>query len=126
MADHERLRIAASPSRIVPALAMSCFRMPPMRGVAMGRSQIVVYIETVDLAAQGLRLRSDRVGMVIAQPYLSITAAEPYHITAQAEPDQLAALNQALDVARAARNGASKGRQILLVSRDPDNSPWKE
>lgn len=68
----------------------------------------MVHIETVDLAARGVRLPSDRVGMVIAQPYLSLTATEPYRCIEQAKPQELSALEQTLAVARAARHGALK------------------
>jgi hypothetical protein len=46
--------------------------------------------------------------MVIAQPYLTLTASEPYRCTPEAKPDQLAALSQTLAVARAASHGAGK------------------
>lgn len=68
----------------------------------------MVHIETVDLSTRGVTLPSDRVGMVIAQPYLSLTAAEPYQCTAQAKPQQLAVITDTLQVARAARHGAPK------------------
>ena len=34
----------------------------------------MVHIETVDLSSRNVTLPSDRVGMVIVQPYLSLTA----------------------------------------------------
>lgn len=68
----------------------------------------MVHIETVDLSLRDVTLPSDRVGMVIAQPYLSLTAAEPFQCTAQAKPQQLAVLTDTLEVARAARHGAPK------------------
>lgn len=71
----------------------------------------MVYVETVDLFPRGVALPSDRVGMVIAQPYLpvsSLTSAEPYQCTAQAKSQQLAVLTATLAVARAARHGAPK------------------
>jgi hypothetical protein len=33
----------------------------------------MVHVETVDLSARGVEFPSDRVGMVIVQPYLSLT-----------------------------------------------------
>jgi hypothetical protein len=68
----------------------------------------MVHIETVDLSSRGVTLPSDRVGMVIAQPYLSLSGVEPYQCTAQAKPQQLTVLTDTLSVARAARHGASK------------------
>lgn len=46
--------------------------------------------------------------MVIAQPYLSLTAAEPYRCLAQVRDQQLAMLTETLAVSRAARHGAPK------------------
>jgi hypothetical protein len=68
----------------------------------------MVHIETVDLSSRNVTLPSDRVGMVIVQPYLSLTAVEPYRCTTQAKPQQLAMISETLVVSRAARHGASK------------------
>lgn len=68
----------------------------------------MIHIETVDLTLRNVTLPSDRVGMVIAQPYLSLTAAEPYQCTPQVKPQQLSVLPDTLAVARAARHGAPK------------------
>lgn len=68
----------------------------------------MVHIETVDLSSRNVSLPSDRVGMVIAQPYLSLTAAEPYRCTAEAKPRQLEMISETLRVALAARHGAPK------------------
>lgn len=71
-------------------------------------SALVIHIETVDLSLRGVTLPSDRVGMVIAQPYLSLTATEPYRCTPETKARQLAVLTETLAVARAARHGAPK------------------
>ncbi len=68
----------------------------------------MVHIETVDLSMRNVTFPSDRVGMVIVQPHLSITAAEPYRCTAQAKPQQLAMVAKTLEVSRAALHGAPK------------------
>jgi len=68
----------------------------------------VVHIETVDLSSRSVTLPSDRVGMVIVQPHLSLTAVEPYRCAAQVKPRQLAMLSETLEVARAVRHGAPK------------------
>jgi hypothetical protein len=71
----------------------------------------VVHIETVDLSPRGIVLPNDRVGMVIAQPYVPralLTAAEPYCCIETAKPQQLAVLNETLAVARSLRHGAPK------------------
>jgi hypothetical protein len=39
-----------------------------------------------DLPARGSRLLSDRLGMVIAQTYLSLTSTEPYRCVGPAKP----------------------------------------
>ena len=42
----------------------------------------MINVETIDLTRRGITLPSDRVGMVIAQPYVELTANEPF----QCEP----------------------------------------
>jgi hypothetical protein len=68
----------------------------------------MVHIETVDLATRGVQLPNDCVGMVIAQPYLSLTTEEPYRCSPESKANQLAVLRDTLVVARAARHGAPK------------------
>lgn len=68
----------------------------------------MVHIQTVDLSSRNVALPSDRVGMVIVQPHLSLTAVEPYRCTAQAKAKQLAMLSETLKIARAARHGGPK------------------
>ena len=68
----------------------------------------MVHIETIDLSTRNVTLPSDRVGMVIVQPHLSLTAVEPYRCQAQAKLQQLAMISETLNVSRAARHGAPK------------------
>src|SRR5712692_6476477 len=68
----------------------------------------MVHIETVDLSSRGVTLPSDRVGMVIAQPYLSLTDAEPYRCTPEVKPLQMQMLTDTWSVALAVRHGAPK------------------
>lgn len=71
----------------------------------------LIHVETVDLATQGIRFPSDRVGMVIAQPHLPIeafSAAEPYQLTPVARVAQLATIERTLAVAKSAPHGAAK------------------
>lgn len=68
----------------------------------------MVHVETVDLSSRGVILPSDRVGMVIAQPYLSLTDVEPYWCTPETKHQQLQMLTDTLSVAVAARHGATK------------------
>jgi hypothetical protein len=70
--------------------------------------QHMVYVETIDLASRGVVLPNDRVGMVIAQPYLSLTATEPYRCAPAAQAAQLACLDATLAVSRSASHGAGK------------------
>jgi hypothetical protein len=68
----------------------------------------VVHIETVDLTVRGLTLPSDRVGMVIAQPHVSLTADEPFQCAPATRVQQLALIARTLDIARAAPHGAPR------------------
>ena len=68
----------------------------------------MIRIETVDLSSRGVTLPSDRVGMVIAQPYLTLTPNEPYRCTIATKAEQLEVLTKTLDVSRAATHGAPK------------------
>ena len=68
----------------------------------------MVHVETIDLSSRGLILPCDRVGMVIAQPYLSLTDTEPYRCTPETKPQQMQMLRDTLRVALAARHGATK------------------
>src|SRR5712691_7918089 len=71
----------------------------------------MVHIETIDLSLLGVTLPSDRVGMVIAQPYVpdtSLSAVEPYKWTEEAKPQQLAVLTETLAIARSNHHGVSK------------------
>lgn len=71
----------------------------------------IVQIKALDLSEFGFKLPDDRVGMVIAQPFMphtSLTTTEPYHCIEQAGPQQLAALTKTLEVARAALHDVAK------------------
>ncbi len=68
----------------------------------------MISVETVDLAGRNVQLPADRVGMVIAQPFLSLTDVEPYRCTAASTPGQLSAVTRTLDISRAAHHGAEK------------------
>src|ERR1017187_8661081 len=68
----------------------------------------MVHIERVDLASRNVALPSDRVGMVIAQPHLSLTTEEPFKCTDEAKGQQLNVLTQTLSIARQARHRAVK------------------
>jgi len=68
----------------------------------------MVHTETIDLSPRNVVFPSDRVGMVIAQPHLSLTREEPFRCTNEAKPELLTVLRNALAVARQARHGAPK------------------
>ena len=65
----------------------------------------MVHIESVDLA---VILPSDGVGMVIAQPFLTLTNIEPYRCTEQSKQQQIQMIRDTLEVARAVKHGAPK------------------
>jgi hypothetical protein len=70
----------------------------------------VIHVTTVDLAAKGVRLPSDRVSMVIAQPHVpisSLSVDEPFQWTAAARAGQLAVLTETLSVARSTLHGVA-------------------
>jgi hypothetical protein len=68
----------------------------------------MINVETIDLTRRGITLPSDRVGMVIAQPYVELTANEPFQCEPAATARQMAVLRETLAVARAAPHGAAK------------------
>ncbi len=71
----------------------------------------MIQVETVDLEAQNFRFPSDRVGIVIAQPFVpdgSLSAVEPYQCVAASRQERLGVLSQTLDVSRAAHHGLQK------------------
>ena len=62
----------------------------------------MIRIATVDLRHRKIRFPNNRVGMVLAQPYLPntyFTGTEPYRFTAQAKPRQISAIARTLEVA---------------------------
>ena len=59
----------------------------------------MIQVERVDLNPLGIVLPSDRVGMVVAQPNLQLTAVEPYRCAVEAKPAQLAMVAATLKVA---------------------------
>ena len=62
----------------------------------------MVNIETIDLTSRNVVLPSDRVGIVVAQPHLELTASEPFRCTYESKPAQLQVLKETLRVAREA------------------------
>ena len=71
----------------------------------------MISIATVDLRQRQIRFPNNRVGMVLAQPYLPNTyfaGTEPYRFTAQAKPRQISAIARTLEVALQAPHGLPK------------------
>ena len=68
----------------------------------------MIHVEIIDLAPRAITLPSDGVGMVISQPFLSLTANEPYKCEPNAKVGQLAVLTATLNVARAVPHGKAK------------------
>ena len=57
-------------------------------------------VQTINLANFGVRLPADRIGVVMSQPFLSLTAQEPYVTEPQAVPRQIASIVRTLEVAK--------------------------
>jgi hypothetical protein len=68
----------------------------------------MLHVETVDLSSRGVKFPSDHVGMVIAQPYLSLSDLEPFQCLPSAKPEQLSALVKTLEIACRPTHGAEK------------------
>ena len=74
------------------------------------------HVETVevDLSTLGIQLPRSSVGMVIAQPYLTLSKTEPYRCTDQSKPQQLDTIAATLEVARTAPHGAPRTHFTLF------------
>ncbi|MCA1416021.1 hypothetical protein I6F30_33585 [Bradyrhizobium sp. NBAIM20] len=68
----------------------------------------MIHISRVDLTERGIVLPHDRVGMVIAQPHLTLTQQEPFRTVASRKPELLDNLTATLAVSRAAPHQAEK------------------
>jgi len=68
----------------------------------------MISISRVDLNERGIVLPHDRVGMVIAQPYLTLTPQEPFKIVPAREAELFDNLAATLAVSRAAPHQAEK------------------
>lgn len=65
-------------------------------------------IEIVDLAEREVNLPSDRVGVVLAQPYLELTTQEPYLCTADTKQKQLETIRKTLEISLLITHGEPK------------------
>lgn len=74
----------------------------------------MVHVETVDLSPLGISFPSDAVGIVAAQPYVELSAAEPYRCRESARAKQLQMIRDTLEVSRAASHGAAKTHFTLF------------
>lgn len=71
----------------------------------------MVHVETVDLGARCVSFPADRVGMVVAQPYVpddGLTAAEPFKFTNAAAAQQLPVVQRTLTLSRERHHGLAK------------------
>jgi hypothetical protein len=68
----------------------------------------MIHISRVDLAEREILLPHDRVGMVIAQPYLTLTSQEPFRTVPACKAELLGNLTATLAVSRAAPHQAEK------------------
>lgn len=68
----------------------------------------MIHISRVDLTEREILLPHDRVGMVIVQPYLTLTEQEPFRTVAASKAELMANLTATMAVARAAPHQAEK------------------
>ncbi len=68
----------------------------------------MVKVETVDLSQYGIVLPADRVGIVAAQPWLSLTGHEPFTCSPAHRAAQLALIDETLELARTCPHGQPK------------------
>jgi len=61
----------------------------------------MVSIENIDLRSRGVDLPSGRIGVVVAQPFLSLTPKEPFVCTPETTATQLATVQKTLEIAKA-------------------------
>ncbi len=74
----------------------------------------MVKVETVDLSQHGVVFPADRVGIVAAQPWLSLTAHEPFTCSPAQCATQLAMIDKTLALARARPHGQPKTHFTLF------------
>ena len=77
----------------------------------------MVHVDLVNLSERGIEFPHDRVGMVVAQPYLprdSFTREEPYQFVPEAKQRQLAVLGETLAVARLCHHGVLKTHFTII------------
>lgn len=60
----------------------------------------MVIVEHVDLRTRGVEFPSDRIGVVVAQTFPSLTAKEPFVCTPETTAEQLATIRKTLEVAK--------------------------
>jgi hypothetical protein len=68
----------------------------------------MVQVETIDLSAFGIELPTDRVGIVIAQPYTELCHPEPFKCSTTTAQRQIEAVCKTLKVAIAAPHGQQR------------------
>ncbi len=68
----------------------------------------MVNIENIDLYSRGVELPADRVGLVVAQPFLSLTTKEPFVCTPDAVTAQLAMIERTIEIAKTRPHGQPK------------------
>lgn len=67
----------------------------------------MIHLKQVDLSLRGIQLPSDKVGIVMAQPFVQLTKLEPFRWVGDAKLRQLAAIRTTLQVALTASHGAA-------------------
>lgn len=69
--------------------------------------QSVCHVQEVDLVSAGIQLPPDLVGIVVMQPFLSLTR-EPFRCQSARKAEQIAALERTLEIAKTRDHGAEK------------------
>lgn len=74
----------------------------------------MIEVDRVDLGALGVVLPNDHVGVIIAQPFLELSASEPPRCKAEFKSRQLSIIADTLALARANPHGATKTHFTLF------------
>src|SRR2546425_576570 len=74
----------------------------------------MLHVEDADLTGFDVRLPAHLVGMVVMQPFLTLTGEEPFRCQPDRVPQLLATLERTLVIARGADHGAEKTHFTLI------------
>ena len=96
-------------------LCLCCGLRAKHRGFATGPSVFsMVSIENVDLRPLGVEIPADRIGIVVAQLFVTLTNKEPFVATDASAAAQLAAIRRTLEISKARPHGRAKTHFTLF------------